>query len=287
MTETGLLGWSKLLVILYSMKKPHFLKSSRLKPLQYVGGLTIGLISTVGITAPANANTLAQSRAAAELFNFSHRPQAADAQTFRDAIAIGAPGQVSATAFSDAEFLSQNGAAAANNVSITRATGTGQNYSAAAESEATVTGFDFQVAAHQTFSFDWESSLFLNATSDRPTQERSSAAGLFGFAIYSRGADQTLNLIDTLDLFGRDDGTSNPLFDLKSTSGFQFTPTQTTNQFSLQGRYQRAVTQATQFTVFELKRNMVSVAAPEPSLAIAFIALGTTALLRKRWQPLA
>jgi hypothetical protein len=261
------------------MKISHSLKAA-----QSIGSLTIGLISTIGIAASAKADTLAQSSAAAALFNFSHRPQAADAQTFRDAIAIGTPGQVSATAFADAEFLSQNGAAAANNVSITRATGTGQNYSAEAESEATVTGFDFQVAAHQTFSFDWESSLFLNATSDRPTQEQSNASGLFGFAIYSRGEDQTLNLVDTLDLFGSDDGASSPLFDLKATSGFQFTPTQTANQFSLAGRYQKAVTQATQFTVFELKRNAVSVAAPEPGLAIAFVALGTTALVRKRQQ---
>jgi hypothetical protein len=266
------------------MKNPSFLKTSRLSPAQCLGSLTIGLISTIALAAQANANTLAQSGAAAELFNFSHRPQAADAQTFEDAIALGTPGQVSATAFADAEFLSQNGAAAANNVSITRATGTGQNYRAEAESEATVTGFDFQVAAHQTFSFDWASALFLNATSDRPSQERSEASGLFGLAIYSRGADQTLSLVDTLALFGRDDGLSSPLFNLKSTSGFQFTPTQTTNEFALQGRYRRAVTQATQFTVFELKRNAVSVAVPEPGLAIAFVALGTTALMRRRPQ---
>jgi hypothetical protein len=248
----------------------------------YFGSLTIGLISTIGIAAQANANTLAQSGSAAALFNFSHRPQAADAQTFQDAIAIGTPGQVSATAFADAEFLSQSGAVTANNVSISRATGTGQNYTAEAESEATVTGFDFQVAAHQTFSFDWQSVLSVNATSDRPSQERSEASGLFGFAIYSRGADQTLNLIDTLDLFGSDDGSSEPLFNLKATNGFTFTPTQTASQFALQGRYSRMATEATQFTVFELKRNAVSVAAPEPTLTIAFVALGTAALRRRR-----
>ncbi len=248
----------------------------------YFGSLTIGLISTIGLAAQANANTLAQSGAAADLFNFSHRPRAADAQTFEDAIAIGTPGQVSATAFADAEFLSQSGAAAASNVSISRADGTGQNYRAEAASEATVTGFDFQVAAHQTFSFDWQSLLSINATSDRPSQERSEASGLFGFAIYSRGADQMLNLVDTLDLFGRDDGGSEPLFNLKATNGFKFTPTQTATQFALQGRYSRAVTQATQFTVFELKRNAVSVAAPEPTLTIAFVALGTAAVARRR-----
>jgi hypothetical protein len=263
------------------MKISHSLKHDQWFGRRLLGSLTIGLISTIGLTAQANANTLAQSGAAVELFNFSHRPQAANAQTFKAAIAIGTPRQVSASAFADAEFLSQNGTVAGRNVSLSLASGTGANYSAEAKSEASVIGVDFQVGANQTFSFDWQSSLLVNATSDSPG-EHSFASGLFGFEIYTRDANQQLHLVDTLDLFGSDDASHGTLFDFNASSGFNFTKNQTANQFNLAGRYTKAVAQATQFTVFELKRNQVSVAAPEPGSAIAFVALGTTAFVRKR-----
>jgi hypothetical protein len=260
-----------------SMKIVH-----SLKPAHYLGGLTIGLISTIGLSTQAQANTLAQSSAAAELFNFSHRPQAADAQTFQDAIALGTPGQVAANAFADAEFFSQKGDVTGNNLSISVASGTGGNYVAQAESSASVTGFDFNVAANESFSFDWRSLMRVEATSDRPTEERSLASGLFGFAIYSRDPANQLQLIDTLDLSGSDDGTSATLFDLNATSGFRYTPTQTANQVALNGRYTKAVPQATKFTVFELKRNQVSVSAPEPTIVIALFGMGAWGVIRKR-----
>jgi hypothetical protein len=263
------------------MKISHSLKHHQRFGRQLLGSLTIGLIATIGISTQANANTLAQSGAAATLFNFSHRPTGADAQTFEAAIAIGTPGQVSASAFADAEFLSQNGAAAGRNGSLSLASGTGANYSANAASEASVIGVDFQVGANQTFSFDWQSHLLVNATSDSPN-EHSFASGLFGFEIYTRDANQQLHLVDTLDLFGSANDSKGTLFNFNASSGFNFTKTQTANQFNLAGRYTKAVAQATQFTVFELKRNQVSVAAPEPGIAIAFVALGTTAFVRKR-----
>jgi hypothetical protein len=260
-----------------SMKIVH-----SLKPAHHIGGLTISLIATIGFTTQAQANTLAQSSAAAELFNFSHRPQAGDAQTFQDAIALGTPGRVGANAFADAEFFTQQGDVTGNNLSISTASGTGGNYLAQAESSASVTGFDFSVAANESFSFDWRSLLRVEATSDRPTEERSLASGLFGFAIYTRDQANQLQLVDTLNLFGSDDGTRATLFDLNATSGFRYTPTQTANQVALNGRYTKAVTQATKFTVFELKRNQVSVSAPEPTLAIALFGVGAWGVARKR-----
>jgi hypothetical protein len=263
------------------MKISHSLKHDRWYGRRWFGAVTIGMLTTIGLSHPAQADTLAQSAAAAGLYNFSQRPTAADATTFQDAIAIGSPDHVRASAFANAEFLSQNGATGQNQ-SVSLASGTGPNYRAAAQSEASIVGRDFTVGANQSFSFDWASTLFVNATSTNPSQERSAATGIFGFEIYTRDPDNQLRLVDTLDLFGRDDQATNPLFNFNATSGFNVLKAQTANQFSLQGRYSKFVDRTTQFTVFELKHNEVSVAAPEPAMVIAFVALGTTAFVRKR-----
>jgi hypothetical protein len=263
------------------MKISHSLKHDRWYASRWFGTVTIGILSTIGLSHPAQADTLAQSAAAAGLYNFSQRPTGADATTFQEAIAIGSPDHVRASAFADAEFLSQNGATGQNQ-SVSLASGSGPNYRAAAQSEASIVGRDFNVGANQSFSFDWASTLFVNATSTNSTKERSSATGIFGFEIYTRDPDNQLRLVDTLDLFGRDDQASNPLFNFNATSGFNVVKEQIANQFSLLGRYSKHVDRATQFTVFELKHNEVSVAAPEPAIAIAFVALGVTARACKR-----
>jgi hypothetical protein len=265
------------------------MKISPLKPphpvaLRFAIG-AVGLLgsSVFGQVSAANAATLARASVSAALFDFSHQPLAGDAETFKDAFATGLPGSVQADAIADAEFFTKP-AVTGRNIAGSIARGNGNApYQAAAESSASITGFDFTVGANETFQFDWQTNLFVEAVSDRPSQERSFAGGLFGLGIYTRDANNRLQLVDTLSLLGNDDALGLTKFDLQQTQGFTVRQTASASERLLQGRYAKTVAQATQFTVLELKQTKVAVAVPEPSMLIALGTIGALGLgLRRR-----
>jgi hypothetical protein len=265
------------------------MKISSLKQIHHLAlSLAIGSVgflghSVLGQVGAANAATLASASASAVLFDFSHQPLAGDAETFKDAFATGLPGLVRADAIADAELFTKP-AVTGRNIASSIASGNGNApYQAAAESSASITGFDFTVRANETFQFDWQANLFVEAVSDQPSQEHSFAGGLFGLGIYIRDTNNNLQLVDTLSLLGNDDALGLTKFDLQQTQGFTANQMASTSERLLQGRYAKTVAQATQFTVLELKQTKVAVAVPEPSMLIALGIIGTLGLrLRQR-----
>jgi hypothetical protein len=246
--------------------------------------LSLPIATTMALVRPATAATFAESRATSSLFNFSHRAAAIDARTLRDAIAIGQPSQVLATAFADAQF-SLSGTGLAQDVSISTAQGLSGSYLAAAKSEASVAGFDFQVHAGDTFKFDLSSILGVFATADQPDRETALASGDINFEIYETTADNKLNLLESLNLNGTDRATSPATpsqFDLSNTSGFQVSTQRNDRAFRLDGTFARRFNQNTRLSIFEVKRNRAFVTVPESSATVALIGLAGTGLLLRR-----
>jgi hypothetical protein len=247
--------------------------------------LTFTAITSCFITPKASiAATFAFSEAGFRFDNFSVSPK--NIKTFADtdsqAISFSSQGQVNAEAEADADFTSipNSPLSFANNLSSTIAIGEGKDYFGSAESFASVTGYNFQVAPEGIFSFDFTGFLDLQALAHDPTTEYAGADGVISLQLYDQ--DNGV-LLDSLSIQGNA-ATSNNLSFLtqNKTDNFSFIPTETSfntefnsiNKYAnanVKGNYSRKFAAGTNLSLFELKNNRVRVVVPEPTSQLALV----------------
>ncbi|RUS96245.1 hypothetical protein DSM106972_087870 [Dulcicalothrix desertica PCC 7102] len=259
--------------------------------------LTFTAITSCFITPKASiAATFAFSEAGFRFDNFSVSPK--DVETFADtniqAINFSSQGKANADAEANANFTSIPNLplSFANNLSSSIAMGEGKDYFGSAESVASVTGYNFQVAPEGIFSFDFTGFLVLLALADDPTTEYASADGEISLQLYDQ--DNGV-LLDSLSIQGNT-ATSNNLSFLtqNKTDNFSFIPTDTSfdtdfngiNKYaiaSVKGKYSRKLAAGANLSLFELKNNRVRVAVPEPTsqLALVFGAISILLIVKR------
>lgn len=254
--------------------------------------LTATAIASSLITAkPSQAATLASSVAGFKLENFSISPK--DVETFTNtntqAVSFNGQGQVNADAIANANFttIPDLSKPFANNISLSQATGQGKNYFGIAESDASVTGYNFQVAPGSTFSFDFMGFLSLETSIDNRKLEYAGANGLIKVLLYDQ---ENGSLLDSLSIQGDIAVPSNKdSFTYNKSENFSLIPRNTSFNSSLtgidkyvradiKGYYSRKFAQGANVRLFELKSNRATVVVPEPNSNFALI-FGTAAII--------
>lgn len=240
--------------------------------------------STVTIQA-AQAATFASSSATTTLSDF--RPLAIEPATEAgintQSIATDL-GSVTAHAEALAFLSSSEG----NNFSISQAEGKGLNYSGVANSFATVIGW-FQVAANQSFSFNFFSRLNLLAVVENSRVETASAFGAIRYGLFNDTTDQ---LLDSFTLFGQVSSSSgfNTLglvpsehVSLSQFSGqLRFSENQAIALAEIGGVYSRTFASATDLRLEEIKINQARVqTVPTPAVLPGIFTFLILSL--KRW----
>lgn len=188
-------------LVIYSIKHLHwanFMRTSKKTPSQVLLASIAPVIagSTFAIL-PAQAATFSLSEGDTVLTNFSQEPYSTDVSTTTKTRTFAALGESIATAAADAIFLNTTPELPATGAGSTSSTaeGTGTIYKATSSSQSTVVG-KFLVPLGTAFTFDFTSSLTLQAALDTPQTETAESLGHTFF-----------NLIDTnsgrvLDSFG-------------------------------------------------------------------------------------
>ena len=240
----------------------------------------------VGIAAsPSLATTLAFSEARFEIDNFSHNPLDVLTFTDTDTVTIATSGQVTADANAFATFINNPFESPfANNSSFSTTNGEGSNYSGLARSFAAVIGYNFFVEEGETFSFDFNSSLDLEASIDNPEIESAIANGTLSFNLYNSNDSNNMMLLDSFTIssnlnsvngYSQDSQASTNITlnsDLELTSAGD-TPQSASNL--IDGQFSRYFDSSTDLTLIETKENEASVfAVPEPRNALGFILFG-------------
>lgn len=232
---------------------------------------------------PANAVSKASSEAKVELFDFSHNPlevfAAIDSQTFTSATNGTATAIATPTAF----FLNSSEPRAENS-SLSQAQGDGTVYQGIAKSFAGVLGYNFEIAAEETFSFKFDTLLKLATFTDNPARESARASGNITFQLFDSSDQDNLVVLDEFSIFGAltTPGESDQL-DMTTDSNFVFNSktTSLTRSFGsnqefatakTQGIFSRFFAQKTKLTLIEQKENYAIVeAVPEPTSAAALL----------------
>ncbi|MGV0024460.1 hypothetical protein [Phormidesmis priestleyi] len=246
--------------------------------------LLVPLVAVSSIAAnPANAASKAFSEAKVNLFDFSHNPldvfAAIDSQTFISAT----NGTATAIATPKAVFL--NGSKArAQNSSLSQAAGDGIAYQGIAKSFAGVIGYNFEIAAAESFSFKFDTLLKLATVTDNPARESARASGNINFQLLDSSDEENPIVLDEFSIFGA--LTTPGKFDLLEVTdheNFTFNPRKTafTRSFGgnkesatakTQGIFSRFFSQKTRLTLIEQKENQAIVeAVPEPMSALALL----------------
>jgi hypothetical protein len=245
---------------------------------------TSAITSSLVIAKPSLASTLATSNAGFRLDNFSVNPR--DVKTFTNtntqAVSFNSQGKVSADANANANFNTflNPSQSVANNLSLATTSGQGKDYFGIAESFASVTGFSFQIAPEDTFSFDFMGFLNLQASVENPATEYAGADSLISLQLYDQDSGI---LLDSLTIEGSITTPSNiNLFTNNKTENFSFNPSETffnteANSIkkdvnaSIKGNYSRKFSAGANISLFELKSNRAKVVVPEPTSCIALI----------------
>ncbi|MEG4203098.1 PEP-CTERM sorting domain-containing protein [Microcoleus sp. Pol7_A1] len=234
-----------------------------------VTGLTVGI-------SPSSAAIIAGSAAAVTIDNFSHRPTDRGTSTNTYTQTIAKRGSVISEATADAVFLSNCHELLAANLSQNKVQGDGNNYSGLAQSQAAVLG-DFDIDAEETFSFNFQTFLYLLTSVDNRQSERASANGSISFWLINT---VTNILLDSFQLASGLDSSSG--FYLNGFASNSFNPTAinfnlmaegsaATSLLYTSGVYSRTFGSATSLRLVEIKNNIAEAeaeAVPEPSAVL-------------------
>lgn len=248
---------------------------------------SVGMIGGVA-TVPTLAATLATSESQVNLENFSHTPLQVETLAETETVTIASDGQVAANAIAQATFLPNpsDQMSQANNVSLSTASGEGDNYLGLAESLAAVIGYNFKVEAGETFSFDFDAILGLQTSIDYPQFEQANAEADILLTLYESNSSFDLAdepILDFLSLSGElttskggDFLNHNHSSSITYAPGTVFHTSFTDNQdvaiASVQGNFSRTFESLTYLTLVEIKTNQANVkTTPEYSSLLALL----------------
>ncbi len=160
---------------------------------------------SVFVSLPGFAATIANSGAQVNINNFSHNPESVGAIAESEAYSVlTGISQVTTQAYAEAAFIpgSSPNLTQAQNISLSTVQGEGVNYIGEAQSFAGLIGYNFLVAANETFSFDFSALLGLNQSTDDAT-ETASAAGDITFQLYDNTDSNNWVLLDFFKIAGQ------------------------------------------------------------------------------------
>lgn len=209
--------------------------------------LTPLVTGSVFATLPSLAATLATSEATLNFSNFSHNPLTTETEIIPNSPQITNDGRVITESKANANFnvdSTRPSATTAISSSISTVHGNGNGYSGTAQSSARLTGYNFQIAAGETFSFDFTGSLNLNTSVDSEDE----TANAFGSMVFQLLDSNNLN--NPLAFFtvsGGLDSLNNSDFLLEPfiSSNITFLPNQTSSTTSFGGNKESAITSFT------------------------------------------
>ena len=197
---------------------------------------------SVFATLPSFAATLATSEATINFSNFSHNPLTVDTELIPNSPQLTNDGRVITESKANASFLvdsTRPSATTAMSSSMSTVQGEGNSYSGTAQSSARLTGYNFQVAAGETFSLDFTGSLKLNTSVDSDSE----TANAFGSIVFQLLDSNNLN--NPLAFFTVSSGldslnNSDFLLEPFTSSNVTFIPNQTSSTTSFGGNKESA-----------------------------------------------
>jgi hypothetical protein len=215
--------------------------------------LTPLVTGSVFMALPSYAATLATSETRAHFSNFSHNPLLVETTTNPTQLETTNNNQVTTQAQARAAFdrnLSNPSQTTAFTTSSSTVQGNGIGYAENIDSSAVALGYYFQVAAGQTFSFDFNGLLDLATSTDVAT-ETANSYGTVVFQVYDYTdstqspvlldfftAEGSLNSLDNSDFLTLTNSNYINLGPTSSTSR-SFGGNQETARTSFQGRFSR------------------------------------------------
>jgi hypothetical protein len=256
---------------------------------------TLGGTSQVGSGTNQTGNTGADI-AGADTFgrlllsNFNQLPIVTDANSDTETAAIAPDPSAEANSDAKADSIFTVNPAVGEAQIGNFATGQGRGFSALGKSVANSSGAFF-VRSGESFSFDFDSFLGLNASSSGAAQAK--AAGNIDFALYDVTDSKKPIRLDFFQVLAQVDTPSDQDFlTINASDNFKFSPTsQTTKQFwgfneslsaALSGSFNRKFDRDTSLLLASAPPVDPS-AVPEPSTILATLACGgVVAKLRKR-----
>lgn len=205
--------------------------------------LTPFVTGSVFAALPGFAATLATSEATLNFSNFSHNPLTVETEINPIFPQITNDGRVITESRAEANFSvdsTRPSATTAISSSMSMVQGNGNGYSGTAQSYARLAGFNFQVAANETFSFDFTGSLKLNTSVDSEDE----AANAFGSVVFQLFDTNNLSIpVAFFTISSGLDSLNNSDFLLQpfTSSNITLLPNQTSNTTSF-GQNQESAT---------------------------------------------
>ncbi|MEB3179362.1 MAG: hypothetical protein VKL59_10070 [Nostocaceae cyanobacterium] len=246
---------------------------------------TPALATTMLATSPSQAATFASSETTYRLDNFSHNPL--DIRIITDAVtdAVSVRGRVSADANANADFNTFLDPATtfATNTASSTANGNGNEYLGFGRSFAQSLGFDFLIAAGETFTFDYSGLLNLFASVDNHAIESASADGLIEYQLFDKATGALLDFFQvarSITAWGDQNVLNSPRI-----ASAAFNPRTTSDSFrtTVNRRYSRTFDNATSLRLVAFNASQSRVQAPEPGSILALLfCSGTVAVALKR-----
>ena len=155
------------------------------------------------VASPSFAASESCANASMDFSLFSHNPFEVNTETATNTFSTATDGSAQSFANANASFITDPSASLTNafNTTNTYATGDGNSYLGAAQSFAGLGGYKFNVAAGETFSFNFSSFLDLATSADNASIEKANSFGQIAFQIYQNN-DTASTLLDTFFLAG-------------------------------------------------------------------------------------
>jgi hypothetical protein len=245
-------------------------------PQQLFFCLTPLVTGSVFMALPSYAATLATSETTTHFSNFSHNPLLVEITTSPNQLETTNNNLVTTQAESNAAFdrnLSNPSQTTAFTTSSSTVRGNGIGYTENIDSSAVALGYYFQVAAGQTFSFDFDGLLGLTTSTDN-AEETANSYGTVVFQVYDYTdsnqspvlldfftAEGSLNSLDNSDFLNLTNS-NNISLDPTSSTNRSFGGNQETAQASFQGRFSRFFNQTTTLILRAFNSNSAGASCP-------------------------
>lgn len=219
-------------------------------------------------TLPSSAATLSYSEGSTNYSNFSHNPLTVWTENSPNTGGSTNNGQVLTQSETEAMFNLER----AFSKSVSTVEGNSDNdYAETAQSYTRLFGYQFEVGAGETFSFDFSGFLSLNTSVDYEP-EAASAFGLIAFQLYDINDQE--NPLGFLTITGNLNSLDNSDFlDVYTSSDITFNPTgtsytanfggnQETAKTQFTGQFSRLFDRATTLVMREFKSNSAGASCP-------------------------
>lgn len=226
-------------------------------------------------TLPSSAATLSYSEGNTKYSNFSHNPLSVWTENSPNTVGSTNNGQVVTKSETEATFnleASSPSTTRASSRAVSTVEGNSNNdYAETAKSSTNLFGYQFEVGAGETFSFNFSGFLSLNTSVDYEP-EAASAFGLIGFQLFDgndmenplgfltiTGNLNSLDNSDFLDVYKSSDITFNPT-ETNYTANFGGNKETANTQFT--GQFSRLFERATTLVMREFKSNSAGASCP-------------------------